>query len=111
MMGMGPGGAGVANNVANNNPMMAGIRPTGVAGVGVAAPMMQGGGGQPNQQASKHALQQLMQTLKNPTSGPDQQQQILQILKSNPQLMAAFIKQRQVRLISQLQLTSFGFSL
>lgn len=47
-------------------------------------------------QAPKHALQQLMQTLKNPTSGPDQQTQILQILKSNPQLMAAFIKQRQV---------------
>lgn len=43
----------------------------------------------------KQALQQLMQTLKNPQSGPDQQQQILQILKANPQLMAAFIKQRQ----------------
>jgi Creb binding len=41
------------------------------------------------------ALQQLMQVLKNPSPGPDQQQQILQILKTNPQLMAAFIKQRQ----------------
>nr|6ES5_B Chain B, NCBD [Homo sapiens]7OSR_A Chain A, Nuclear co-activator binding domain [Homo sapiens] len=39
------------------------------------------------------ALQQLLQTLKSPSS-PQQQQQVLQILKSNPQLMAAFIKQR-----------------
>lgn len=43
----------------------------------------------------KQALQQLMQTLRSPQS-PEQQQQILAILKSNPQLMAAFIKQRQV---------------
>lgn len=46
----------------------------------------------------KAALQQLMQTLKSPNS-PEQQAQILQILKSNPQLMAAFIKQRQVKFI------------
>lgn len=44
----------------------------------------------------KQALQQLMQTLKSPASGPEQQAQLLQILKANPQLMAAFIKQRQV---------------
>ncbi|XP_011345842.1 CREB-binding protein isoform X2 [Ooceraea biroi] len=43
---------------------------------------------------NKHALQQLMQTLKSPASA-EQQNQILQILKSNPPLMAAFIKQRQ----------------
>lgn len=43
----------------------------------------------------KQALQQLMQTLRSPQS-PEQQQQILSILKANPQLMAAFIKQRQV---------------
>ncbi|CAG9863013.1 unnamed protein product [Phyllotreta striolata] len=42
----------------------------------------------------KQALQQLMATLRSPHS-PEQQQQILTILKSNPQLMAAFIKQRQ----------------
>ncbi|EZA49929.1 Histone acetyltransferase [Ooceraea biroi] len=42
---------------------------------------------------NKHALQQLMQTLKSPASA-EQQNQILQILKSNPPLMAAFIKQR-----------------
>lgn len=47
----------------------------------------------------KQALQQLMQTLKNPSSGPEQQSQILQILKANPQLMAAFIKQRQVFIV------------
>lgn len=41
------------------------------------------------------ALQQLMVTLRSPTT-PDQQAQILSILKSHPPLMAAFIKQRQV---------------
>lgn len=44
----------------------------------------------------KQALSQLLQTLKSPHS-PEQQQRILTILKSNPQLMAAFIKNRQVR--------------
>ena len=47
-------------------------------------------------QPPKHALQQLLQTLKNPTSGIDQQQQILNILNSNPQLMDTFTKGRQV---------------
>jgi E1A/CREB-binding protein len=42
----------------------------------------------------KHALLQLLQILKSPNT-PDQQQQILHVLKSNPQLMAAFIKQHQ----------------
>lgn len=53
-------------------------------------------GGQVGPQASnmqKHALQQLMQTLRSPQT-PEQQNQILQILKSHPPLMAAFIKQR-----------------
>lgn len=77
----------------NTNPMMTVMRPGGVGGVQAGA-MVQGP--HAGNQAPKHALQQLMQTLKNPTSGPDQQSQILQILKSNPQLMAAFIKQRQV---------------
>uniref|UniRef100_A0A1Y1MJM8 histone acetyltransferase n=1 Tax=Photinus pyralis TaxID=7054 RepID=A0A1Y1MJM8_PHOPY len=53
-----------------------------------------------NAQMQKQALQQLMQTLRLPQS-PDQQQQILQILKSNPQLMAAFIKQRQAQAQAQ----------
>lgn len=44
----------------------------------------------------KQALQQLMGALRSPST-PDQQNQILQILKSNPPLMAAFIKQRQVK--------------
>lgn len=46
------------------------------------------GGQRPNQ-----ALHQLLQTLKSPNS-PQQQQQVLHILKSNPHLMAAFLKQR-----------------
>lgn len=82
MMGM-VGGPGA-------NQMMGVMRPGGVQ----PGAMVQGQ--HAGNQAPKHALQQLMQTLKNPTSGPDQQTQILQILKSNPQLMAAFIKQRQV---------------
>jgi E1A/CREB-binding protein len=41
----------------------------------------------------QHALQQLLETLKSPAS-PQQRQQVLNILKSNPALMAAFIKQR-----------------
>ena len=49
----------------------------------------------PQSAMQKQALQQLMQTLRSPQS-PEQQQQILTILKANPQLMAAFIKQRQV---------------
>lgn len=47
--------------------------------------------------AVKQALQQLMQTLRSPST-PEQQSQMLQILKSNPPLMAAFIKQRQASL-------------
>merc|ERR1712127_723820 len=50
-----------------------------------------GGGQRPLPQA----LQQLLQTLKSPST-PQQQQQVVQILRSNPQLMAAFIKQRTV---------------
>uniref|UniRef100_A0A4W5K6K0 histone acetyltransferase n=1 Tax=Hucho hucho TaxID=62062 RepID=A0A4W5K6K0_9TELE len=43
-----------------------------------------------------NALQDLLMTLKSPSS-PQQQQQVLNILKSNPQLMAAFIKQRTAK--------------
>ncbi|KAG8006967.1 CREB-binding protein [Nibea albiflora] len=42
------------------------------------------------------ALQELLRTLKSPSS-PQQQQQVLNILKSNPHLMAAFIKQRTAK--------------
>ncbi|XP_065216749.1 putative mediator of RNA polymerase II transcription subunit 26 isoform X2 [Planococcus citri] len=51
----------------------------------------------------RQALQQLLQTLRLPSS-PQQQDQILQILKTNPQLMAAFIKQRQQQQQQQQQL-------
>ena len=44
--------------------------------------------------AQKQAVQQLLQTLKN-NPGPEQQQQLLKLLKACPQLMAAFIKERQ----------------
>ncbi|MED6285723.1 hypothetical protein CHARACLAT_032074, partial [Characodon lateralis] len=42
------------------------------------------------------AVQELLHTLKSPSS-PQQQQQVLTILKSNPHLMAAFIKQRAAK--------------
>uniref|UniRef100_A0A8C9V2E3 histone acetyltransferase n=1 Tax=Scleropages formosus TaxID=113540 RepID=A0A8C9V2E3_SCLFO len=42
------------------------------------------------------ALQELLRTLKSPSS-PKQQQQVLSILKAHPQLMAAFIKQRTAK--------------
>ncbi|XP_011684735.1 PREDICTED: histone acetyltransferase p300-like [Wasmannia auropunctata] len=58
---------------------------------GVIGPVGQVG---PQGGMQKHALQQLTQTLRNPRT-PDQQNQMLQILKSNPPLMAAFIKQRK----------------
>lgn len=48
-------------------------------------------------QGHKQALHQLMMTLKNQSSStPDQKQRVLNVLKSNPNLMSAFIKQRQV---------------
>lgn len=88
--------------------------PTGQMGGGMQQPNQQGGAGgivrpppgggppqntgaPPPQMMQKQALQQLMATLRSPHS-PEQQQQILSILKANPQLMAAFIKQRQVNL-------------
>lgn len=40
-------------------------------------------------------LHQLLQTLKEPST-PEQQQQVVTILRSNPQLMAAFVKQRSI---------------
>jgi len=61
--------------------------------------MMQHAGTTQNSMAQKQAVQQLMQTLKN-NPGPEQQQQLLTILKANPQLMAAFIKQRQQNNVS-----------
>lgn len=56
--------------------------------------MIPQGGAATSNAAQKQAVQQLLQTLKN-NPGPEQQQQLLQLLKASPQLMAAFIKQRQ----------------
>lgn len=47
-------------------------------------------------------MQDLLNTLRSPTT-PEQQQNVLSILKSNPQLMAAFIKQRQSGQANQQQ--------
>ena len=49
-----------------------------------------GGGGQ---RPSMQSLQMLITALKSPNT-PQQQQQVMNILKQNPSLMAAFIKQR-----------------
>lgn len=78
---------------AGGNSMMNQLRP-GIQG-GALPQNIQVPNNQPQQ---KQTLQQLMQTLKNPSSGPEHQAQLLQILKSNPQIMAAFIKQRQVNI-------------
>ena len=65
-------------------------------------------GQQPPQQAQRmlvpqqpgniapNGLQDLLRTLRSPSS-PQQQQQVLNILRSHPPLMAAFIKQRAAK--------------
>uniref|UniRef100_A0A674BFH7 histone acetyltransferase n=1 Tax=Salmo trutta TaxID=8032 RepID=A0A674BFH7_SALTR len=55
--------------------------------------MVQQGGAAGGGNLPQAALQELLRTLRSPSS-PEQQQQVLNILRSNPQLMAAFIKQR-----------------
>ncbi|XP_053577371.1 histone acetyltransferase p300 isoform X2 [Bombina bombina] len=58
-------------------------------------------GGNQTKQGSlpQAALQNLLRTLRSPSS-PMQQQQVLNILHSNPQLLAAFIKQRAAKYAS-----------
>ncbi|KAM4697951.1 CREB-binding protein isoform 3-T3 [Rhinophrynus dorsalis] len=65
----------------------------------VAGPRLQGVPQQQTRNISPNALQDLLRTLKSPSS-PQQQQQVLNILKSNPQLMAAFIKQRTAKYVA-----------
>lgn len=67
-------------------------RQTGVLG----GPLSQVGPGGTSTMHNR-AYQQLMATLKSPNT-PEQQNQILHILKNNPSLMATFIRQRQVLL-------------
>ena len=50
--------------------------------------------GQPQPVPSRESLQQLLTALRTPNS-IQQQQQVMNILKNDPSLMAAFIKQRQ----------------
>jgi len=68
------------------SPGMPGMNPGGMN----AATLNSVGQQRPNQ-IPPQAIQQLLQTLKSPSS-PQQQQQVLNILKSNPQLMATFLK-------------------
>ncbi|XP_057682643.1 histone acetyltransferase p300 isoform X2 [Corythoichthys intestinalis] len=63
------------------------------AGAG-GVPQMAGAGGPGN--LPQGALQDLLRTLRSPSS-PLQQQQVLNILRSNPTLMAAFIRQRAAK--------------
>merc|ERR1719242_2351227 len=66
----------------------------------MGAPQMQQGGQQPK--PTKQSLDQLLLALKSPNS-EEQRQQVLTILKSNPSLMAAFIKQRAIHQQNQAQ--------
>ena len=65
-------------------------------------PNPQGGPPVQSQRNATQALQHLLQTLKTPSS-PQQQNEVLHILKTHPQLMAAFIRQRQVQQQTQQQ--------
>lgn len=56
------------------------------------------------QQPLPLALQQLLQILKSPSTA-QQQQQVVNILRSNPQLMSAFVRQRA---LLQQQLTGYS---
>ncbi|ELU13629.1 hypothetical protein CAPTEDRAFT_224799 [Capitella teleta] len=79
-------------------------QPQGMPGAGGVRPAVQG---QQQQQSSQQALQQLLATLRSPSS-PQQQETVLTILKSHPQLMAAFIKQRQAAQQAQQQQQGAG---
>ncbi|KAM9324481.1 histone acetyltransferase p300 [Gastrophryne carolinensis] len=80
-------------------------RPPGQQGQQMNIPPQSGlsqvpGAGQPKQSSlPQAALQNLLRTLRSPSS-PMQQQQVLNILHSNPQLLAAFIKQRAAKYAS-----------
>lgn len=82
------------------NPQQQFLQPGPGMAPGMAGPGMPPGrmnapgivGGQRAAINQQQALQQLLRTLKSPNT-PAQQQQVLDILKSNPPLMAAFIKQ------------------
>lgn len=101
MMGPQGGVAGVGPNVTQQQQQVnavqqqpqAQLQPGTLAQIPVGAGGIAGPGGA--QRPLPQALHQLLQTLKSPST-PQQQQQVVQILRSNPQLMAAFIKQRSV---------------
>uniref|UniRef100_A0A672TQW5 histone acetyltransferase n=1 Tax=Strigops habroptila TaxID=2489341 RepID=A0A672TQW5_STRHB len=92
--GMGPAG------IQQQPPWVQGGLPQAQLQPGMQRPSMMSvvpGAAQPKQPPlPQAALQNLLRTLRSPSS-PMQQQQVLNILHSNPQLLAAFIKQRAAK--------------
>uniref|UniRef100_A0A8C0FDF5 histone acetyltransferase n=1 Tax=Bubo bubo TaxID=30461 RepID=A0A8C0FDF5_BUBBB len=92
--GMGPAG------IQQQPPWVQGALPQAQLQPGMQRPSMMSvvpGAAQPKQPPlPQAALQNLLRTLRSPSS-PMQQQQVLNILHSNPQLLAAFIKQRAAK--------------
>uniref|UniRef100_A0A8U8BYS5 histone acetyltransferase n=1 Tax=Geospiza parvula TaxID=87175 RepID=A0A8U8BYS5_GEOPR len=92
--GMGPAG------IQQQPPWVQGALPQAQLQPGMQRPSMMSVAqpGQPMnmQPLPQAALQNLLRTLRSPSS-PMQQQQVLNILHSNPQLLAAFIKQRAAK--------------
>ncbi|XP_043224661.1 histone lysine acetyltransferase CREBBP-like [Amphibalanus amphitrite] len=98
----GPGAAGASPGVSVPGAGPALQQPAPVATAG-AAGLLRGAGGQ--QGAPRNnipGLQELLHSLKNPT-GPQAHQNVLQILKSHPQLMAQVIKMQHQKQQNQQQ--------
>ncbi|XP_067912882.1 CREB-binding protein-like [Heterodontus francisci] len=97
--GMQPGQWAQGTTLSQSQPLQAGMPRSGMQMTSPqtsAGQRMPGAQQPPRSNISPNALQDLLRTLKSPSS-PQQQQQVLNILKSNPQLMAAFIKQRTAK--------------
>ena len=58
--------------------------------------IQQPGQGQDQDKPSRESLDQLLHALKNYQDKEKQRSQVLTILKANPSLMAAFVKQRAI---------------
>ncbi|XP_072415805.1 CREB-binding protein-like isoform X1 [Chiloscyllium punctatum] len=96
--GMQPGQWPQGTTLSQSQPVQTGVPRSGMQMTSAQASgqRMPGAQQSPRSSISPNALQDLLRTLKSPSS-PQQQQQVLNILKSNPQLMAAFIKQRTAK--------------
>lgn len=86
-----PAAANTMNQQIGIMPQQAPTQPQ-QQGMAIRNPQIRPGGS--NIPPGQMLLNQLLQTLRSPHT-PEQQQQVLQILKSNPQLMTAFIRHRQ----------------